>query len=145
MSRLREKLLPPTDPLRLITPERMVEIRAEAREKAIDKLRKKAEESFLAAEMQAAEREFDPKPEYEMRDIVIDVAEHTEYIRIDGKQYYYGQRYRVPKPVYDQLVEIIARGWQHEREISAPSNTIRSMNRNAVLHGTSSTQGAVTF
>ena len=143
--KLRDKLLPAADPLGLIPPERIAELRALAREKASAKLRKAAEDKFLAAETLAVERELDPRPEYEMHDIVIDVAEHTEYIRIDGRHFYYGQRYTVEKPIYDQLLEIISRGWKHEREISSPSQHIRSMNRNAVLHGSTSSQGAVTF
>lgn len=129
------------DPLGLITPEREEQLRAEARKKVQEKLRKKAEADLLEALMEETERELMPKPEYEMRSIVIDVAEHTAYIKLDNRYYFYGQRYDVPKPVYDQLVEIIARGWRHEKEISAPSGP-RSNNRNVTLHGNVDMQGA---
>lgn len=144
--KLRDKLNPPVDLLGLITPERMAEIRAEARDKVKEKLRKKAEAELLAQEMKSFEQELDPKPEYELRDIIIDAADHTEYLRIDGQQFYYGQKYTVTRPVYDQLVDMLSRGWQHEREISVPSRRVHSMNRGAVLHGAADvSQGSVRF
>ena len=136
---LKDKLLAKqqenVDPLGLITPERMEELRAQARESVKKKAREKAEAAFLAVETKALEQAADPKPEHEMRSIIIDVAEHTSVIRIDNQYFFYGQRYEVPRPVYDQLQEIIARGFSHEREISVPNRRIMSMNRNAVLHG----------
>jgi len=142
--KLRAQLQAP-DPLGLISPERMDELRAQAREKVKEKARKAAEEAFLESETQALERAANPKPEYEMRSIIIDVAEHTDAIRIDNQYFFYGQRYEVPKPVYDQLQEIISRGYAHEREISVPNRRIMSMNRNAVLHGADNAGGGVSF
>ena len=132
------------DPLGLISPERMEQLRAEAREKVQAKLRAAAEKKFVDAEMLRMEQEADPKPEYEMREIIIDAAEHTSVIRIDNQHFHYGQKYSVPKPVYDQLTDILARGWAHEREISVPSTRVRSNNRGVVLHGSSS-QGGTGF
>lgn len=133
---LSKKLLLHEDPLGLLSAERIAELRHEAMVKVQAKLLKAAEDKFLADEIKRLEREADPKPEYEMRSIVIDCADHTEYIRLDDKYYFYGHRYDdVPKPVYDQLQEILARGFAHEREISIPTRQIRSMNRNAVLQG----------
>lgn len=134
MNKLRQKLVSSgaIDPLGLISPERMEVLRAEAKEKALVKLRKRAEEEFLARETELAERELNPKPEHELRNIIIDVAEHTEYIRIDGKQFYYGHSYTVEKPVYDQLQDIMARGWRHNAEISNPTAGIRSKGRYSV-------------
>lgn len=132
---ISKKLSPVVDTLGLITPERMEELRAEAREKVKAKLRKEAEIKLRSQFEEEIERELDPRPEYEMRSIVIDCAEHTECIRIDGKYFFYGQRYDVEKPIYDQLIDMIARGWAHEKEISAPSGRVRSLNRGTVIHG----------
>ena len=138
---LKDKLLVklqeanPVDPLGLISPERMDELRAQAREKVKEAARKKAEDAFLSREVRALEQEANPKPEFEMRSIIIDVAEHTDAIRIDNQYFFYGQRYEVPRPVYDQLQEIMARGFAHEREISVPNRRTMSMNRGLVLHG----------
>lgn len=142
---LKDKLLAKqaanVDPLGLITSERMEELRSEARAKVKEDARKKAEAAFLARETKALEQEQNPKPEYEMRSIVIDVAEHTDAIRIDNQYFFYGQRYEVTKPVYDQLQEIIARGFAHEREISVPNRRTMSMNRGVVLHGDADSGG----
>ena len=129
------------DRLGLISPERMAEITAEAKEKVKEKLRKAAEAKLLDSEMTRIEREADPRPEYEMRSIIIDCAEHTDVIRIDNQHFYYGQKYEVSKPVYDQLIDIMSRGFMHEREISTPTRAIRSMNRGVVLHGADQGQG----
>ena len=123
------------DPLGLITPERMEELRAKARENVRAKLAKKAEDEFLKEEEKRLEREADPRPEYEMRQIMIEAADHTDVIRIDNQYFFYGQRYTVAKPIYDQLVEIMARGWAHEREISVPTRRIFSNNRGTNISG----------
>ena len=141
---LKDKLLAQqgaVDPLGLITPERMDELRQQAREAVKAKMRKKAEDAFLARETKVLEQEADPKPEYEMRSVIIDVAEHTDAIRIDNQYFHYGQRYEVTKPVYDQLMEIMARGFAHEREISVPNRRTMSMNRGVVLHGDADSGG----
>lgn len=133
---LKDKLIAQRpDPLGLISEERMEELRAKARENVAKKLAEKAEKEFLAKEEKRLEQEADPKPEYELRDIIIDAADHTDVIRIDGQYFHYGQKYTVVKPVYDQLMEILARGHAHEREISVPTRRIMSNNRGVVLHG----------
>lgn len=130
------------DPLGLITPERLQELREKARANVAAKLAKKAEDEFLKDEEKRLEREADPKPEYEQRQIVIDAADHTDVIRIDGQYFFYGQKYTVSKPVYDQLQDILSRGWAHEREISVPTRRVMSNNRGVVLHGADNTGGA---
>jgi hypothetical protein len=133
---LKDKLtLSKPDPLGLISEERMEELREKARENVRKKLAEKAEKEFLTKEEKRLEQESDPKPEYELRDIIIDAADHTDAIRIDGQYFYYGQKYTVTKPVYDQLMEILARGHAHEREISVPTRRVMSNNRGVVLHG----------
>ncbi len=131
----------PLDPLGLISPERMVELRAKARENVAKRLAEKAEKVFLADEEKRLERLAEPRPEYEMRTIVIDTAAHTDCIRIDSQYFWHGSTYTVPKPVFDQLQDIIVRGWRHEREISAPTPML-SNNRNVRLSGGDSGGGA---
>ena len=135
----------PSDPLGLIPPERLAELREEARIKAKAKLQKKQEDAFLAKETERFERELDPRPEYEMRSIVIDAADHTDVIRIDNQYFFYGQKYDVPKPIYDQLNEILQRGWAHEREISVPTRRVMSNNRGVVLHGADNSGNGARF
>lgn len=119
---LSKKLLLHEDPLGLLTPERIAELRAEARLKVEAKRLKAAEDKFLADEIKRFEREADPKPEYELRDVLIDPAIYIDTIRIDSQYFVAGRVYHdVPKPVYDQVQEIMARSHMHQREISAPT------------------------
>jgi hypothetical protein len=140
---LKDKLPQPEklDPLGLITPERMAELRVKARENVARKLAERAEKVFLVDEEKRIERLADPKPEYETRTIVIDAADHTDCIRIDQQYFWHGSTYEVVKPVYDQLREILMRGWRHEREISAPTPML-SNNRNVRLSGGETGGGA---
>lgn len=138
----KDKLAGKDDPLGLISPERLDELRAKARENVAKKLAKKAEDEFLSVEEKRLERLADPRPEYEMRTILIDAAEHTNVIRIDNQYFYYGQQYTVVKPVYDQLMDILQRGHAHEREISIPTRRVFSNNRGAVLNGADQGGGA---
>lgn len=147
---LSKKLLLHEDPLGLLSPERIAELREQAQIKVKAKLLKAAEDKFLEEEVKRLEREADPKPEYELRSIVIDCADHTDYIRVDNKYFYYGHRYDdVPKPLYDQLTEIMSRGHAHEREISIPTRRVHSLNRGntrqGMLSGTGTQNGGAQF
>lgn len=128
----------------IISPERMNELRSQAEANVAKRLAEAAEKKFLSDEERRLERAASPRPEYEMRSIVLDLADHSDNVRIDGQYFFHGQMYTVAKPVFDQLQEISARGWAHEREISVPTRRVMSNNRGAVLHGGdgSGSQGA---
>lgn len=98
-----------------IPPERLEEIRAQARKAYEDEQRKKLELKFLRDESVRVRREHDPV--YEERDILLDLPPHADRITLDGQEFHHGMTYTVTKPVYDVFMDIIARGWAHEREI----------------------------
>lgn len=115
---MARKLAPKAVPadLSLLSSDTLARIKAEA--KATVQLRKlkAAEEAALAQEIEALEHEDDPV--YEKRSVLIDVAPSTDAILIDGTTYHHGRIYEVTAPVYETLLEIIARSWDHENEIS---------------------------
>lgn len=53
----------------------------------------------------------------EMVDVTIDLAEHSDNIKLDGRQYWHGRTYPVPRHVADTLRDIMARGWNHQDEV----------------------------
>ena len=50
-------------------------------------------------------------------EITLDLAEHSDRLRIDDKIYLHGGTYMVPQSLGDVMREMIARGWEHQREI----------------------------
>jgi hypothetical protein len=55
-------------------------------------------------------------PEEEMCEIFLNLAPHSTYIMLDGKQYHHDNWYRVKRSVYSVLVEQINRGWAHDEQ-----------------------------
>jgi hypothetical protein len=51
------------------------------------------------------------------QDITLDLAPHQPYIMLDGKSFYHGVTYEEPELVVQTLLDIMARGWEHENEI----------------------------
>jgi hypothetical protein len=97
------------------------ERKAELREKAEAKVRAQqileAEDAYLAKQMDDLDKELHPETVYEMRDLRLDLALYADRVTLDGKAYYHGELYTVPKPVYDVLKECEARTWRHDDEI----------------------------
>jgi hypothetical protein len=100
------------------------QIRQKAREHVAKKRRDKAEAEFLAKSIAEEEREnaVDVNETYE--DIQIDLAPFVasekfsaSFISLDGVMFYHGLIYPVRYGVAQTLRDIMARGWEHEREI----------------------------
>ena len=72
---------------------------------------------LLAKQMDDLDKELHPETVYEMRDLRLDLALYADRVTLDGKAYYHGELYTVPKPVYDVLKECEARTWRHDDEI----------------------------
>lgn len=85
-------------------------------------------EQFLEEERRALD------PQYETKYIVLDLAEHSDRITLDGTVFFHGDRYAVSLPVYQSLKEIVARGWDHERETQGHTR-FNPRKHNRVLRG----------
>jgi hypothetical protein len=103
----------------LLTPEKQAEIRAKAKAKIAARDILDAEEAFLKAEMEKADKAAHPEAFVEMREIRIDLALFADRIVLDGKHYMAGELYVVPKPVYDVMKEMERNTYRHDEEIKS--------------------------
>ena len=103
----------------LLSADDIERIRDQARLQVSAEKKREAEAQFLAKALEEERRALEP--EQEMVDIVVDVAPFTDRIMIDGKQYFQGRYYRVPRRVYAVMVEIMARSWAHDEEVGSPN------------------------
>jgi hypothetical protein len=94
-------------------------VRARARTAAEAEKKTEAEKAYYEQALEEERRALEPQKE--MRDIVIDLAPFAKSILIDGRQYHHGMLYRVPREVFDQIQEIVARGWAHDEEVGEPN------------------------
>ena len=101
----------------ILSEERKQELRAKAEAKVRAQQIVEAEDAFLAAEMDRQDRELHPETVHETRELRLDLALYADRVTLDGKPYYHGELYTVPKPVYDVLKECEARTWRHDDEI----------------------------
>lgn len=53
----------------------------------------------------------------ELISITMDLAQHSDKVTINGRPYWHGFTYDVPRHVADTLRESMSRGWQHQDEI----------------------------
>lgn len=103
----------------LLSVEDVERVRSRARKAATEEKRKLAEEKLYEQALEEERRVLEP--EKEMRELVIDLAPFAKMILLDGRQYFHGMLYRVPRQVYDQLREIVARSWAHDEEVGSPN------------------------
>lgn len=95
-------------------------IRAEARESVAKEIRKQKEKAlldkFITEERQAA------IPAKRLVPVFLQLAGSTNYIMLDGHQYYHDNVYHVEQAVAAVLLEQMTRSWAHE-EITQVSQT----------------------
>lgn len=106
----------------LLTAEDRAQIEQKAKEHVRQKRKDKAEADYLAQAIKIEEREYEPADQLE--DIVIDLAPfvasqrfNAAFISLDGTRYFHGLTYTVPFKVARTIEDVMARGWEHEREI----------------------------
>ena len=111
------RVLPREVDMSVLTPERIAEItaKAEAKHKARQLL--DAEEAFLEKELARLEKIAHPETQHEMIDVRIDLALYADKIMLDGKQYFHGELYTVPRPVYEVIMEVQQATRRHDAEI----------------------------
>lgn len=99
----------------LLTEDDKASIVKRASEIIAKEARQKQEDEFFEQELarQRASRD----PTQTVREIMLDLAPHSDRIMIDGIVYFHGQRYQVSEPLYCTLKDIMARGWEHEAEV----------------------------
>ena len=97
-------------------------IKAKAREHVDKKRRDEAEAKLLAIEIRKAEVE--DRPTEQDEDVLIDIPPFVAAerlggacITLDGRMFFHGVTYTVAYSVARTLEDVMARSWEHEREI----------------------------
>ena len=118
----RPRDVPAVDPelMALLGPDELQAIRDRARKQAQLEQKQIAEKQYFERALEEERRK--NEPEQEMVGVTIDVAPFAKEIRLDGRVYHHGQRYDVPRAVYDTIQEITARGWAHDAEVGHPND-----------------------
>jgi hypothetical protein len=101
----------------LLTPEEKAKIRAKALDKIQIRDKLDAEEAYLKLEMARLDKEAHPEVFEEERDILLDLPDFCNPIRINGKEYYSGHRYTVPVSLCAVFLETQNRIDRHLREL----------------------------
>lgn len=78
-------------------------------------VRKAAEDRFFERAVRDAEKEFQIGGAHV--DIVLDLAPIQAYIMLDGVTYFHGVPYEVSEAQARTMMDIAARGWEHDNEI----------------------------
>ena len=98
-----------------------------AREEVKAEHKARAKKALVAKYKLEAEAELDPAEA--TRPITLDLASHQPSIMLDGVIYWHGNTYQVKKSVYEALVEVQSRGWDHEESLRKNENNGRRPRR----------------
>ena len=96
----------------LLAPDEIAAIRAKARLTVEKELKDKQEGALLAKFVEEERRALDPKEE--LVPIFLSLAGHSNYIMLDGTQFFHETLYHVKPSVFQVLTEQMNRGWAHE-------------------------------
>lgn len=103
-----------TDAASVLSQEDKDSIRARAREKVRDEIKDRATKALLDQYLEE-ERQLNV-PGEELCEIFLDLAPHSQYIMLDGKQYLHHHWYQVKRTVFQVLAEQENRGWAHDEQ-----------------------------
>ena len=95
-----------------IKAEVLKELRAEAKKSAKQRFRELEERRLRFEEGMSMDG-----PEGEIVNLSIELAEHSSCIKINGRDFWHGRTYQVPRHVARYLSEVMWRGWTHQYEI----------------------------
>lgn len=106
----------------MLTEDEKATIRAKAKDHVSKKKRDELESKYLAEMIRDEEREYVPEDQLESVEIILApfVASsrfNSAFIALDGVRFYHSMVYSVSRKVGDTMRDIMARGWEHEREI----------------------------
>jgi hypothetical protein len=105
----------------LLTAEDKLRIQEEVLAQARDEQKAAALEAYRKVALEEARRE--EGLEEEMISFVLDLAEFADRLTIDGKIFFHGRHYTVPRSVYQVLTDMAFKTHQHQHEIDGKSMT----------------------
>jgi hypothetical protein len=109
----------------LLSPDEIAAIRTKARLTVEKEIKDKQEAALLAKFTEEERQALDPKEE--LVPIFLSLAGHSNYIMLDGTQYFHETLYHVKPSVFQVLTEQMNRGWAHEDETGVQD--VRSRHR----------------
>ena len=120
----------------ILTEEEREAITAEAKRLVDERERKRTVEAYLKAEEERLELEAHPEIEEEKREILVDLPEFSDAIRLDGKVSPHGWRGEVQVSKYATMQEIMYRARCHDDEVSGRNERARTWRRSLHSRGT---------
>lgn len=120
----RPRDVPFVDPelLALLAADEIEAIHERARKQAQLEMKQTAEKDLYEHFLEKERRKLEP--EQELVKILLDLPPFAKNIRIDGRVYHHGAVYEVPRGTHDLMLEIMARGWAHDREVGQPNQDL---------------------
>lgn len=125
--------------LSLISKEELHELEIQAADIVASERKEQAKKAALNAAIAKEKRKYNPSEK--MENIVLNLAEHSAFLRIDDVFYFHGKQYTVPHSLAQVMRETEARGWKHQEEIDGKKGNPYQRLRNMSLSGAT---GAVT-
>jgi len=98
----------------LLTEAEKAVIREKARNTVKLELQKREEDALLAQYIKEEREQVDPKEQ--LVPIYLTLAGHSNYIMLDGVQFFHERLHWVTPAVFATLAEVQARGWAHEED-----------------------------
>ena len=106
-----------------LTPEEIEEIRAEARATVAKEVKKQKEKAYLEQFLKEERQTF--VPEKRLVPIFLQLPGFTNYIMLDGVQFFHDHVYHVEPGVAQVLAEQVARGHAHEQQTQVQDTKTR--------------------
>ena len=107
-------------------------IREKARLMVANELKAREETALLDAYLEEERKASDPKQQ--LVPIFLNLAGHSEYIMLDGVQFFNERLHYVTPSVFAVLIEQQARGWAHEDETEVRDTRTRRRNFSRPAH-----------
>jgi hypothetical protein len=111
----------------LFSPEELAAMRENARLRVENEIKKRAEDQLLSRYMDEERQAL--IPEEEICEIFLNLAPHSTYIMLDGKQYWHEHVYLVRRAVFQVLSEQMNRGWAHDDQTQVSDSRGRRRHR----------------
>jgi hypothetical protein len=108
-------------------------LRLRARAAAADEQKQKSADALYLTYLEEERRALDPQQETKY--IQLDLAGHSDRIRLDGTIFFHGITYGVPRAVFESLRETVQRGWKHEFEVGGANRNAYQRPLDTQLNG----------
>ena len=119
--------------IELLSEEEIKALRAQARAKVQEDLKKKASQDALSHFLKEEQKMLDP--EEEMVKILIDVPGYADRITLDNQIFMHGVEYTVSRRQAETMREIMQNAWRHERTIGGANANEYRAPANATISG----------